>query len=170
MLTSAGHANFLDVLVSELNISDDENEVPSPLQEQSPLVSNGPDKSGVEDGYENREGDSSSDDGWQEDDSSDDEYHTLVRTVSGRLSAPAVHVIAEERADTKLTTATRGNYFHIDTPGSTGVTAGDVVAIEEVGSFGEDFKKDAIVIVALVSPTMTPLASPTDEESLGSTG
>lgn len=167
MLINVGHANFLDVLVSELDISEDEDEIASPVQEKSLAA---PDESKDEDvATESDDDDSASDDGWQEyEDSSDDEYHTLVRTVSGRLSPASVDITTEVQGNTESTKPRREGYFSIDSPGSTGLTIGDALVLGKAILVDEESKKDAIVSVAVVSPTMTPLASPTGD--IGSSG
>ncbi|TLD18719.1 hypothetical protein E2P81_ATG11629 [Venturia nashicola] len=159
-----GHANFLDVLVSELDISsDDDDDVDAAVQAQSSPV---PDESKGEDvAVESDDGDSESDDGWQEyDDSSDDEYHTLVRTISRRTLTASTGLIAERQGNAETTQAIREGYFNIDTPGSTGIANGDA-ALEPGKTIlvDEEYKKDAVVSVAIVSPTMTPLPSPTND-------
>lgn len=128
-----------------------------------------PDESRDEDvAIESDDSDSESDDGWQEyDDGSDDEYHTLVRTVSGRLSMASVDVVAERQDDAETTQARSKGYFNIDTPGSTGVAIGDALVLGKAISVDEECKKDTVVSVAIVSPTMTPLPSPMDD--IGST-
>lgn len=161
-LTNTGHANFLDVLVGELDISDDEDEIASPIKEQSLPA---PNESKDEDSAnESEDDDSESDDGWQEyDDSSDDEFHTLVRTVSGRASTASVKITAERQGNTEPTQTKREGYFGIDSPGSTGLTIGDALVLGKTVLVDEEYKKDAVVSVAIVSPSMTPLASPMND-------
>lgn len=157
-----GHANFLDVLVSELDISDDEDEADTPVQVQSSAVPDEP--TNEDDTVNSDDGDSESDDGWQEyDDSSDDEYHTLVRAVSGRPSTATMEIATERQGNTETRQSTREGYFSIDTPGSTGLAIGNALVLDKAVLIDDEYKKGAVVSVVIVSPTMTPLPSPTDD-------
>ncbi|QDS68729.1 hypothetical protein FKW77_004406 [Venturia effusa] len=158
-----GHANFLDVLVSELDDSDGDEGVPSLVQKQGSAVSGEPEENtlgGVLDDDDDDE--PASDDDWQ-DDSSDDEYHTLVRTVSGRLSTAPVDFPEEEQDDNEPMKTESEGYFNISTYGSTRLTTGGFTGLEKIVLVDEENKTNAVVSVAVVSPTMTPLASPTDD-------
>jgi hypothetical protein len=177
-----GHANFLDVLVSELDLDDDEDEVaspleepihvhkPSPLQRQTLVVPDETAKDDVEGNGEELDGEDTASDNWSEYDNSDDDDHALVRTISRRASATDVKVITEERSTTETLTETRESYFQFDHSQHTFITVEDVLVIEEVEQPGEDYKKDAIVTVTIASANSTPPESPADEIVLGGTG
>jgi hypothetical protein len=158
-----GHANFLDVLVSELDISDGEDEAAAPVQGRATAVHDEPVKEDVEGEQEEVDDEDTASDSWSECDSSDDEDHALVRTVSGRPSATDTQFGAQERSHTESTTGNVEDYFQFDHPESTVIAVQDVLDLGEVEQRVEDYKKDAIVSVTVASETMTPLASPTDE-------
>jgi hypothetical protein len=170
LLMSQGHANFLDVLVSELDISDDEDEAASPVKERTLAVPNELTKDDVEGEHEELDDEDTASDSWSEYDNSDDDDHTLVRTVSGRPSATDVEVSAQGRSNSESMTENREDYFHIGHSKHTIITVEDVLVLGEVEQHGEDYKKDAIVSVTIASATLTPLASPTDEIGLTGTG
>jgi len=166
-----GHANFLDILVSELDISDDEDEAASPIQNPTLAMHNEPEKDDVEveddvedEGeHEELDDEDTASDDWSEYDSSDDEDHTLVRTVSRRLLAPDGEVRAQGRSNSESRTENMEDYFQFDHPGPTIIATENVLDLREATQDGEDDKKEAIVSVTVASATLTPLASPTNE-------
>jgi hypothetical protein len=184
ILMSAGHANFLDVLVSELNIDDDDDGTVSPVQEHTIAVPNEPTKSDVKgereehdseeyddaehDGEELEDEDTASD-SWSEYDNSDDDDHALVRTVSGRPITTDVEVRAQERSNPKVMTQNVEDYFQLDHVKPIVFGVGQVLDPEEVQLHVEDDKKEAIVSVTVASAILTPPTSP-DEINLGNTG
>jgi hypothetical protein len=175
VLMSQGHANFLDVLVSELDISDNEDETAPPAgQEQVQVVQNehanndvGHD---VEDEGEQLDDEDTASDSWSECDSSDDDDHALVRTISGRPFATALEARAQGRSNSEVAAENAEDYFQFDHPAATVIAVGGVLNIGEVQHRDEDYKKDAVVSVTVASETLTPLASPTDEVELNRRG
>jgi hypothetical protein len=157
--------------VSELDISDDENEATPVVKERTPPVQNKPAKDKVkvehqklDDEIQEPDDEDTASDSWSECDSSDDDDHALVRTVSGRPSETHVEVKEEEKSNSKLTTEHVEDYFQFEHSSSTVIAVEDVLNLGEVVQQGEDYKKDAIVSVTVASETMTPLASPDEIE------
>jgi hypothetical protein len=166
LLTRRGHANFLDVLVSELNISDDENEAASPVQDRTLAGPNEPAKDNVGGGHEELDGEELDDedtasDSWSEyDDGSDDDDHALVRTVSGRPLSTDVGISARGGSNAASTKENGEDYFQLDHPKPTVIAVGDVLDLGEVEQHGGDYKTDTIVSVTVTSATLTPPTSP----------
>jgi hypothetical protein len=172
-----GHANFLDNLVSKLHMSDDENEAASAVQEQTPGARKEPakDKSKVEpqkpddqqEEHEEHDDEDTASDNWSECDSTNDDYHALERTISGRPSATHAELETQGGSNSKPTTEHAEDYFHFELSGPKVIAVGEVLNLGEIEPQGEDYKKDAIVSVTVASEVLTPLASP-DEIELSS--
>jgi hypothetical protein len=160
---SKGHANFLDVLVTQLDISDDEEEVASPVQERPVTVQNEPEKNEVRGEHEEDDDEDTESDDWSECDSSDDEDLALVRTISGRPAATDSEFRAQGQSNSESTTENMGDYFQFDHPESTIIALENGLNLCETTQHGETDKKEAIVSVTVASATLTPLASPSDE-------
>ena len=166
MLTRQGHANFLDVLASELNISDDENEAASAVQDRTIAGPNGPANDNVGGGQEELDGEGLDDedtasDSWSEyDDGSDDDDHALMRTVSGWALSTDVGISAREGSNSASTKENVEDYFQLDHPKSTVIAVGDVLDLGQVEQHGGDYKTDTIVSVTVTSATLTPPTSP----------
>jgi hypothetical protein len=166
LLTRQGHANFLDVLVSELNVSDDENEASSPVQDRTPTSPNEPEKDDVEGGHQELDGeelddDATASDSWSEyDDSSDDDDHALVRTVSGRPLSTDFGISARREENVASTKENGDDYFQLDHPKPTVIAVGDLLVLGGVEQYGGDNKTNTIVSVTVASATSTPPTSP----------
>lgn len=131
---------------------------------------NKPTKDDVEGELEEPDNEDTASDSWSDYDNSDDDDHTLVKTVSGRQSATDIEVSAQGRSNSESKTENREDYFHFDHPRHTVIAVEDVLVLGEVEQRGEDYKKDAIVSVTIVSSTLTPPTSPTDEIGLSGAG
>jgi hypothetical protein len=177
-----GHANFLDVLVSELDINDDEDEIaspleepshvhkPSPLQKETLVVLDEPAKDDVEGNHEELDSEDTASDNWSEYDNSDDDDHALVRTISRRASANDIKANTGGENNPGTVTENREDYFHFDHSQQTFIAVDDVLIIEEVEQQDEGYKKDAIVTVTITSATLTPPESPSDQIGLSVAG
>jgi len=160
-----GHANFLDVLASELDISDDEDEIASPVQERAITVPIVPAKDNVEEEHEELHDDDedTASDSWSECESSDEEDYALMRTISGRPSLSNFNVDTRKENNSESVTEIVTGYFQSEHSGPTVIADENVLDLGLEGQHSEDDKKGAIVTVAVASATMTPLATPTKE-------
>jgi hypothetical protein len=148
--------------VSEITLSDDEDESAAPVKEQTPEARDEPAKDDIESKREEPDDEDTASDSWSECDSSDDDDHALVRTVSGRPITAVVDVKAQEKSNSKSITEIVGDYFQFDHPVVTAIGVSGVVRLEEAEQHGEDYKKDAVVSVTAVSAILTPPTSPSD--------
>jgi hypothetical protein len=158
--------------VSELDISDDDDEGASPVQQRSLQVPNEPVKDEIEDKREELEAEEldeedTDSDSWSEYDNSDDDDHALVRTVSGRPFAIAVEVRGQTGSNSGSVTQSMEDYFQPDHSKSAVDPVQDVLNLGEIREQGEDDKKDVIVSITPASETLSPLASPLDDVVVG---
>ncbi|KIW00078.1 uncharacterized protein PV09_08420 [Verruconis gallopava] len=159
-----GHANFLDVLVSELDISDDEVDVTSSGSSKvlEECVPNEPSKEMGEGkmSSDDKDDSTSSDDDWLEYDDSDDEDHALVRTSSGRSTTIEGQITTQDDIESRSQSENLGDYFGYE---STSMILSTPVLVQKSSPSNLDKKMESIVTVDLASTEMTPLPSPDDD-------
>lgn len=154
------------MLVSELNVSDDENEPTSHIQNQTLTGPNKPTTNIVGGGHKELDGEELDDedtasDSWSEyDDGSDDDDHALVRTVSGRPLSTDIGISKRRENNIASTKDSGVDYFQLDHPKSTVIAAGNVLALGEVEQHERDQKTDTIINVMVTAAALTPPTSP----------
>jgi len=152
--------------VSELDISNDENEEASPVQNRILADPSEPAKDNVAGGHEELDGEGLDDedtasDSWSEyDDASDDDDHALVRTQSGRPLSTDVEISTRGGSNAASTKGNEEDYFQLDHLKPTAIAVGEVLDLGEVKQYGGDYKTDTIVSVTVASAILTPPASP----------